>query len=66
MKRDMKLKKKLKGGKCEVKEFIYDIKVKNTNTPEIKMIQKHKNNVRDTIFKKELEHERKTYKNPKL
>jgi len=38
MKRDMKLKKKLKGGKCEVKEFIYDIKVKNTNTPEIKMI----------------------------
>ena len=61
----MKLKKKLKGGECEVKEFTKDIKVNNTNTLEIKMILKHKNNIRDTIFKKELEHRRKTFKKSK-
>lgn len=65
MKRDMKLKKKLKGGKGEVKEFTKDIKVNDTNTLKIKMILKHKNNIRDTIFKKELEHRRKTFKKSK-
>ena len=59
MKRDMKLTKKSKGSKCEVR--VHE-RYQNTNTLEIKMIQTHKNNIRDIIFLKELEHGRKTDK----